>query len=507
MSADARGISFRTELRTHGENKGPSVTKRQILLSQYSFLLLVGATLGSASTAKAQVPPNIQSTLQIYTLPTTQATAEVQQVTTNYGACLDDPGYILLLVFQKSLAFKDLNLPSTIKEEPYNPKTVKDTPAYKYFKDHKQLAADILAKYFIDKAKEENAKNEKEEMAKKATGQAKTDVRIRNVPNLEANFRFIPPVGTPFCTTQPVALKLSAPVNPTDESNVLKSSQNNSPGTSWGYGGAAQLVLPALPNGPPNGPSSYDVIGFSAQSQSVRYNQYPLRSLDSITLQGAYQYFLGARGYDTNHMYIDSITPGKPAPGIPPNNLITVDSVAFGFQNQSAYTPGFHAETVDLFTPQVTFNRQNQDLSFDGDNCFTSVPDPRKQGFCYYADLALTFGQTFSDVATQQNANVTASATPGWRIPGWDWKLTLPMTATARDYENILGGRRDILFQVGPALSYTSPTFYDSLGDVYVASFSISATYNQNYSSIATDAWHGYIIMPMLTIAYQPALK
>jgi len=153
-------------------------------------------------------------------------------------------------------------------------------------------------------------------------------------------------------------------------------------------------------------------------------------------------------------------TDGKtidPKSEIPPPNMITVDAVAFGFQNQTSYRPTFHLETIDLFTPQVTLSRQNWSLlGNDQDNrCWTRSQDPRKDGFCHYIDLSLTAGQTFSDVKTQQNANVAVSATPGWRIPYSDWKLTLPVTATARFYENFPGGRQDPLLQAGTTLTYT----------------------------------------------------
>lgn len=46
---------------------------------------------------------------------------------------------------------------------------------------------------------------------------------------------------------------------------------------------------------------------------------------------------------------------------VPALGMTTIDSVAFGFQNQTVYTAAFHNETVDLFTPQLTFNRQNLD--------------------------------------------------------------------------------------------------------------------------------------------------
>lgn len=77
---------------------------------------------------------------------------------------------------------------------------------------------------------------------------------------------------------------------------------------------------------------------------------------------------------------------------------------------------------------------------------------------------------------------------------------------TGRVYENVAGGRQDTLFQIGPALTYAPPPFTTGDGGSYALLLSLPVTYNQNYSTIATDAWHGGVVMPTLTIAFQPAL-
>jgi hypothetical protein len=271
-----------------------------------------------------------------------------------------------------------------------------------------------------------------------------------------------------------------------------------------GYGGTLQAFVPVS-----DPAHKFDVVGFSAQSQSVRYTQFPTKSFDSITTQAAYQLFVGASGYQSNHASF-SIDPTKTDLAkidlgtVPAVGMITIDSVAFGFQNQTVYTAAFHNETVDLFTPQITFNRQNWDLSGKGKACQAEIADPRKDGFCFAADFSMTFGQTFSDVASQTNTNLALSVAPGLRVPNTDWKLTLPFTVTERAYENVAGGRQDTLFQIGPALTYAPPPFTNSDGGSYAVSFSLPVTYNQNYSTVATDAWHGFVAMPTLTIAFQP---
>ena len=189
---------------------------------------------------------------------------------------------------------------------------------------------------------------------------------------------------------------------------------------------------------------------------------------------------------------------------MPAQNLITVTTLALGFQNQRAYTPSFLLETADLITPQITISRQNISL-FGADNvCEASLPDFRKSGFCYYADLSLTLGETFSDQSAQQNVNVAVSATLGKRFDQRDWKLALQTTVTERIYTDFHGGRRDVQLQVGPNLTYAVPTLVTPLGSAAVQ-FSLPATYNQNYSTLAKAEWHGVVVMPTLTLAFTPA--
>lgn len=446
--------------------------------------VLAAVLIFGAPKAQAQADLNIQSRVQTYTLPLTTGITEIQQPNyTNFGACLDSAVLVVHLA-----RWNFIHLPP----DPTRPKDQVGLPDNKnqlvsWFQKgaHKQEAADLLAQFFRTDA---NAESD-----------LRRAVSYNPPAQRQKQAKAISPLQMFYCNPGNV-IKLSAPFNPTVESNVLKNNQNNSFGTSWGYGGAVQ----AFTSAPSAAAQTFDVIGLSAQSASARYNQFPSKSFDSIITQMAYQHFLDGSGYTTDNRLID-ISPDMPNKrDIPPTNMITVDSVAFGFQNQTVFLPGFHAETVDLFTPQVTLNRQNQDLSSNHASCFTAIPDPRQQGLCYYTDLAFTVGQTFSDVPSQQNFNLTFSATPGIRLNGTDWKLTLPMTETVRAYEDVLGGRDDLLLQIGPVIAYTPPTFTDRAGNAYALMFSVAATYNKNFSTLNTAAWQGYVIMPTLTVAFQP---
>jgi hypothetical protein len=370
---------------------------------------------------------------------------------------------------------------------------LKNNPIVLYFLKNPRRANDLLTKFF-ESHHDKNDKIAIKNAVKNFYTRREVVTKSRD-PESHQFLTYIAPAPTPFC--KPITVtKLSIPFNPTVETNVLKSSQNNSPGTSVGYGGALQLYAPGL--------RDLDVIGVSAQEQSLRYNsQFLSKSSDAVTTQAAYQFFLGATKFDDRGAPIGTVDTGPSHKGdIPPQNMMMIQSVAFGVQNQTIYTPSFHTESVNLTTPQATYNLQN--LPFSGETCDVKIPDPRKEGFCYYTDFSFTVGQTLSNVITQQNTNFTVSATPGWRIRDTDVKLTLPITATTRIYNDVAGGRDDVLFQIGPALTYTPAPFVDSAGNGYSALFSMSATYNQNHSTVSTASWRGYIFMPTLTVAFQP---
>jgi hypothetical protein len=70
-------------------------------------------------------------------------------------------------------------------------------------------------------------------------------------------------------------------------------------------------------------------------------------------------------------------------------------------------------------------------------------------------------------------------------------------------FGNVAGGRDDLLFQLGAILNYAPPPFLNPFVNT-VLNFSASATYNRNYSTLSTAAWHGFIVLPTLTLAFQP---
>jgi hypothetical protein len=301
-----------------------------------------------------------------------------------------------------------------------------------------------------------------------------------NNANNEANrplVAFPPQTNIKFgCNAQPTVVKVSFPFNPTSETNVLKSGNNSSPGGSAGFGGNVLATTAGL--------RPLDLVALSAGEGSSRYDPHPTSSNDTATSYIAYQYFLGAEGYVNGKM----IPIDEHSQNAPKQNLITIDTLAFGFQNQTSFTPTFHAEKADLFTPQFTLSRQNIGLD-DPKRTDCALAD----AFCRYLSLSLTVGESLSDVAIQQNFNVAVSATPGWRIDD-TLTLSLPATMTARDYQHFVGGRRDLQLQVGPMLMYTPAN--------KLFTFSLPVSYYKNYSSVTAAEWSGLVIQPTLTIAF-----
>ena len=194
------------------------------------------------------------------------------------------------------------------------------------------------------------------------------------------------------CGPQVPGVRVSFPFNPTDETNVLKSATNIHSDGSLGFGGSFLLTLPGV--------RSYDVVGFNVSSASARYTNLPSKSLDAVTEQGIYQIYLGA--YHPDFMPIDEKR-GQIA------SLLTIDTLGLGFVNQTAYLPGYRAETADLFTPQFTLARQNVDLDPDWDKaCYTPKvnaekpgDDLKRAGFCYYLGSGADCG---ADIFGRYNA-------------------------------------------------------------------------------------------------------
>lgn len=316
--------------------------------------------------------------------------------------------------------------------------------------------------------------------------------------------RNLPSLPPSFCRLeQKPSIKLTMPFNPTEDSNALKSDIGAHADRTIGIGGTVQGVE--------GGFRSFDLIGVSVGTTSLRYEKFHAKDTDAFTVQAAYQFFLSATGYHEDGTSLpidealyksDSFNAVIPAP-----NMITYATLQVGFQNQRAYAPFYAAEKSDMFTPQFTLAEQNISLlDPKGNVCEPGSLDYRKIGFCYYADLSLNGGQTFSDQVTQQNANVSLSATVGRRFDKSDWKLSLQAAATERGFEDVDGGRNDVLLQVGPALAYAAPSVVTPWGTGSL-SINLPVNFYDNISTVSKNSYREIVVMPSFSFAFAPEAK
>jgi hypothetical protein len=472
------------------------MTKQRVVSSNYLAVGLaiatgVAANLGLSLQAQAQVSPNIQTQLNIL-LPPISA-----QMPTGGGAAGPDQAFFQMKTAsgqiisgcaptEKLRSFAaTLRSFNSLSDKNVRSLTVQEIAHTLTEQEIKQT----VEGYF--NGRQANITEEQKKLAEKS----------------------LPPVKPKPCVTrQPVNVQVSFPFNPTYETNILKSGNNGIPGESAGFGG--NMLVTAGVEGRP-----WDIVVFSGGEASARYTPNFSPSVDGLSSQASYQLFLHAYGYNVSNVgdtwhktFVDNLVPGSPNMPLP--GMMTFDTLAFGVQNQTAFAPTFRFEKSDFLTPQVTIARQN--IGLDDLNAKPCKDLQSNLQYCTYASFSLTAGESFADVKTLQNANFAASATVGWNITP-SWSITLPATATAKDYQDVVGGRRDVLLQVGPVLSYTSSTFpmcsfAAAQKSPIICSeesakytFSLPVTYYKNYSTISADAWSGLVIMPTLTIAFNYA--
>jgi len=285
---------------------------------------------------------------------------------------------------------------------------------------------------------------------------------------------------------QPTTFKLIFPIGPIYETTATKTPVALAHAdTSITLGGGFQFTTQGVGN--------LDVIGVTAGTTSTRYTSLTSRNLDILSTAVQYQLFLGA--YDGSGKWIN-LSHGSYVP----SGQVSFNTLTFGVQTSTAFAPTFRAESLNLVTPTVIYGWQN--LPLGGGPCTTKLAeDTAKPGqkvgasFCYYIDVSATVGHTSSDVSLQENTNFGVSATLGDRIAHTDLVALLATAASGKVYDSVPGGRRDLLLQIGPKLQFSPAAG---------VSTSIAASYNQNSSTVAAAAWHGWIVQTQLSVAFTP---
>jgi hypothetical protein len=280
------------------------------------------------------------------------------------------------------------------------------------------------------------------------------------------------PPGPP---AQPTAVKFTFPLSPMYETNATKSGTLPVADGSVSFGGGFLLTTQGFRN--------LDVIGISAGWTSTRYARLSSKGFDTLTASGQYQLFLGA--YDVTRTMLD-LSHGSNLP----SGQVTFNTLSLGVQNSTSFAPTFRAETVDLVTPTIVYGWQN--IPLDRGLCASRL-DPKTSSFCYYTDVTVTLGHTLADVRSLDNTSLALSATLGNRIADTDLVIGLGGTVTGKVFDNVPGGRDDVMVQIGPKLQYTP---------LKNASAALAVTYNQNFSTLAPAAWHGWIFQSTLTLSF-----
>jgi hypothetical protein len=313
------------------------------------------------------------------------------------------------------------------------------------------------------------------------------------------------------CASQPSTAQLSLQLNPTYETNALKAGNNSSSGQSAGFGGTFLATGPGM--------RALDLIAISGSEASARYSPNFSPSVDSISSYAAYQMFLHADGYvQANNQptqpptYWNNIGENfDNSKATVVSGMATVDMLTLAVQNQTAFSPTFRTEKTDFLTPQFTLSKQN--INLDGQNPQPCVNTIGSKSFCDFASLSLNVGQSFADVVTQENVNAAGSVAIGRKFDQTDWSLSVQAAATAKHYEHFVGGRDDLLLQVGPGLNYSAPSIalfngaFKGIVDTEQVTFSLPVTYYKNYSTVSAAQWSGWIIMPTLTVAFCTGCK
>ena len=271
-------------------------------------------------------------------------------------------------------------------------------------------------------------------------------------PSITPNIK--PGKGEDTAPTQPTTVKFIFPIGPSYESNATKSDALPHADTSIALGGGFQYTRQGIGN--------LDVIGVSAGTTSTRYSHLTGNSLDILTTAAQYQLFLGAY-YNGSSKPLDLSRGSTLSTG-----LISFNTLTFGLQNSTAFAPTFKAESLNLLTPTVVYSWQNLPLS-TGDRCRTKLkPDRDSDAFCYYADVNLSVGHTSSDNRLQENTNFGISTTLGDRIRDTDLVAALATSVSGKVYDNVPGGRSDVLLQIGPKLVFApAAAILTSLGVTY----------------------------------------
>jgi hypothetical protein len=174
--------------------------------------------------------------------------------------------------------------------------------------------------------------------------------------------------------------------------------------------------------------------------------------------------------------------------GINTDGTKQLETLAFRFRSQTAYVPGFGESSSTFLTPSVEWALSNIALSND----ICGKGDLRSN--CYFARIAMNVAHSWSDNAKLDNSSAGASLTLGWNIRPSKLALGLSGSVTGRHYDRFTGGRDDLIFSGGPAVTWTpSPQLQ----------YSVGFKYTRQLSTQSQLEWDGYQATPEVRIKAQ----
>ena len=290
------------------------------------------------------------------------------------------------------------------------------------------------------------------------------DEQLKSIPKFKTETikEFIPPTTKLELKSTPLKVQFQVPLSAAYDSNAFTSNTNIQPDSILSFGGALAVDAPVT--------GTDDRVFFNAASTSARYTRFSSQSLDVLAFSGGYRLFLHA-------------TPNTPvAPGIQ-----TVDQLELAVSNTTSFAPTFAQETADFLSPSITLMRSNIPLS--SQRCGSGD----SEAFCQFANITLAAAHKFSDVTTSQNTNAALGAKLGWKFPEQHLTLLLSGSVTGKNYENVAGGRQDLIL-VG------TPSFVYAPNSIVQASTSVAFT--QQYSTLSKARYNDVTVKSGITFIF-----
>ena len=209
-----------------------------------------------------------------------------------------------------------------------------------------------------------------------------------------------------------------------------------------------------------------DTVSFLFGSTDTRYANLNSSSFDALNSSITYTRLLGRR---------------QTAEGLNTSGTATTDILSVGLDGTSVYESGFGAEEIAIATPSIGWSRSNIGLSNQ------LCGDKGSESYCYYADVALSLGESVADQRSQTNSWAEIDTTIGWRPPVKNLSVWATGSMQGAVYSDYPGGRQDLIFTGTGNLSWLAAK------DI---TLSAGVRFTQQISSHSDLDWNGFNLIP-----------